>query len=399
MDCLIDSNAGILAVLAGITSFFFFLEKKTQWRIFNYFPPLLFIYLVPCLLSNVKLIPAKAPVYSFLKTDILPFLLVLMLLQVNIAATVKLMGRGLLVMLAGTLGVVVGAPIAYLLVKAGLDSDAWQGFGALAGSWIGGTGNMAATAVALGLDLEENTSTSYTYAILADNVIYLVWLPILLTSKHFAGWFSRLTGGNKGLAAIDKTAMEGLIPQKSDPAMRHVLYLAFFGFAMTAAAGWLANKFPEYPSGPDARAIITHDTYKILLITLGGIILSFTPASKIPGTHIFSLALVYLFVARMGATADLSQLTLSVFWFLAGAFIWILIHGAFLLAAAKWLKVDVHTAAIASAANIGGVASAPIVAAHHNPALVPMSILMALVGYAVGNPAAILAGLMCQWLS
>ena len=108
------------------------------------------------------------------------------------------------------------------------------------------------------------------------------------------------------------------------------------------------------------------------------------------------MALVYLFVARMGAKADLSNLSVSVFWFVLGGYIWIFIHGFFLVGAAKLFKVDVHTAAIASAANIGGAASAPIVAAYHKPTLVPVSILMALLGYAVGNPAAILAGYLCM---
>jgi uncharacterized membrane protein len=98
----------------------------------------------------------------------------------------------------------------------------------------------------------------------------------------------------------------------------------------------------------------------------------------------------------MGAKADLSDLSTAVFWFLLGAFVWIFIHGAFLVGAAKVFKVDVHTAAIASAANIGGAASAPIVAAHHKPALVPVSILMALLGYAIGNPMAMLAGILCK---
>jgi uncharacterized membrane protein len=110
------------------------------------------------------------------------------------------------------------------------------------------------------------------------------------------------------------------------------------------------------------------------------------------------MALVYLFVARMGAKADLSNLDSSIFWFLLGAYVWIFIHGAFLLGAARLFRVDVHTAAISSAANIGGAASAPIVAAYHKPALVPVSILMALLGYAIGNPAAYIAALLCRWV-
>jgi uncharacterized membrane protein len=107
------------------------------------------------------------------------------------------------------------------------------------------------------------------------------------------------------------------------------------------------------------------------------------------------MALVYLFVARMGAKASVAGLAGQAIPFVAGAYIWILIHGACLLLAAKLLKADVHTAAIASAANIGGAASAPIVAAYHDERLVPVSILMALLGYAVGNYAAFVAA----WLT
>ena len=112
-----------------------------------------------------------------------------------------------------------------------------------------------------------------------------------------------------------------------------------------------------------------------------------------------SMAIVYLFVARMGAKADLSGIGIEVLWFLLGAYVWIFIHGSIILLGARLFRVDVHTAAIASAANIGGAASAPIVAAYHKPALVPVSILMALIGYAIGNPAAFLAALLCRWIS
>lgn len=386
---LITSAAGILAVLAAVTSFFFFLEKKTAWKFFNYFPPLIFIYLIPVVLSNSGLIPTKAPVYDFMGDNILPMFLVIMLLDVDILATIRVMGKGVFVMLAGTLGVVIGAPIGFFIVKHGLGPEAWKGFGALAGSWIGGTGNMAAVAIAL--DLDEST-LDFGYAVIADNAVYLIWLPIMLASKNLAGWFNRFTGIAKGrLEAMEKAAAE-LTTDKGKVEMRHYLYLAFFGFGVTALATWIAGMLPPMPP------VFSVNTYKILIVTIVGIILSFTRASKIPGSHALAMALVYLFVARMGAKADLSNLSTSVFWFLLGAYIWIFIHGAFLVMAAKIFKVDVHTAAISSAANIGGAASAPIVAAYHRTTLVPVSILMALLGYAIGNPAAILAATLCKWV-
>jgi uncharacterized membrane protein len=387
---LISSPAGVLAVLAGICSLFFWLEKRTAWKLFHFVPPLLFIYLTPVLLSNGGVIPKSSPAYDFLGSTILPFFLTVMLLEVNLLATVRAMGRGVFVMLLGTLGVVVGAPIGFALVKHGLDPGAWQGFGALAGSWIGGTGNMLAVAQMVELD---DHSVQYGYAVIADNAVYLIWLPVLLGSKAFAERFHRFTRVPAGRMAELEEMARRVTQDKGRPEMRHLLYLIFLGFAVTAAAAAIAPLVPELPAD---QPLFTEGTYRILLVTTMAIALSFTPASRIPGAHPLAMALIYLFVARMGARADLSQVDGSVLWFVLGAYVWILVHGIFLVGAARLFRVDVHTAAIASAANIGGAASAPIVAAYHRPSLVPVSILMAMVGYAVGNPAGFLAAMLCR---
>jgi len=391
---IISSEAGILAVLAAVASLFFFLEKKTQWKLFHFFPPLIFIYLLPVILSNTDVIPSKSPVYDFMGTNILPMFLVIMLLEVDLLATVRVMGKGVFVMLMGTAGVVIGAPIAYLIVSSHLGPDAWRGFGALAGSWIGGTGNMLAVGKMVELD---ESSLDFGYAVIADNAVYLIWLPIMLGSRNLAGWFHRFTRvSSERLQRMEQAARE-LTVKKASPEMRHFLYLIFLGLSVATLAGWLAGLLPEIVTDT-GETIVTTGTYKILFVTIMGIALSFTRASRIPCSHAFSMALVYLFVARMGAKADLSSIDASVFWFLLGAYIWIFIHGGILLAAARLFRVDVHTAAIASAANIGGAASAPIVAAYHKPSLVPVSVLMALLGYALGNPAAYGAALLCRWV-
>ncbi len=389
-DYLIQSPSGVLAVLAAITSFFFFLEKKTEWKLFNFLPPLIFIYTLPVFFSNLDIIPSKSPVYDFMGANLLPAFLTIMLLNVNLGATIKVMGKGVFVMLVGTLGVVVGAPIAYWLVKTGLGSDAWQGFGALAGSWIGGTANMLAVAEMVELD---ESSVNYGYAVIADNAVYLMWLPIMLGSKNLAGWFQKFANVSKDRVERMEAAAKDLVTDHGSMEMRHILYLLFFGFGATAFATWTSAMIPEI------KPYLSTGTYKILIVTLIGIALSFTKASRIPGSQALAMAMVYLFVARMGAKADLSTVSYSVFWFLLGAYIWIFIHGLFLVGAAKLFKVDVHTAAIASAANIGGAASAPIVAAFHKPSLVPVSILMAMVGYAIGSPAGFLAAMLCRMVN
>ena len=385
---IVTNPVGILAVLSGVTSFFFYLEKRTQWKLFHYFPPLLFIYGLPVILSNTGLIPTKCPLFDMLSDNFLPMFLLLMLLDVDFGAAVRAMGKGIFVLLFGTAGVILGAPIAYFIVKSQLGPDTWKGFGALAGSWIGGTANM--TAVAKGIGASDTDSG---LAIIADNLVYLVWIPILIGSKNFSRWFNRFARVDKKRIALLEQASEDLTRDKGPFEIRHFLYLLFLGFFFPWLAATLAEYIPQY------EPILTTQSWKILLVTTFGILLSLTPAKKIPGSHQMAVAMVYLYVAKMGASADLGELADKALWFIVGAYIWIAVHGVLCILGARIFHVDVHSTAIASAANIGGIASAPIVAACHNEKLVPVSILMALIGYAIGNYGAFAAAWLCYLVS
>jgi uncharacterized membrane protein len=385
---LITSPVGILTVLAGVTSFFFYLEKRTGWKLFNYFPPLLFIYMIPLVFSNTGIMTNDSPVYGWMSSTILPMFLIIMLLKVDIVPTIRVMGRGIFVMLLGTAGVIIGAPIGFFIVKSGLGPEAWKGFGALAGSWIGGTGNMSAVSEGLG-----TSAADFGLAAIADNFVYIIWLPIMLSSKNIANWFHKFTRVDSKRVEMLKQAAGELNNDDGRMEMRHVLYLFFFGLVCAWIAGEVSVYLPVY------KPILSASSWKILLITTLGLILSTTPARRIPGSHSLAMALVYLFVANMGARADIQDLAGQAPWFLLGAYIWIFIHGGFCLLGAWLFRVDVHSTAIASAANIGGAASAPIVAAFHNEKLVPVSILMALLGYAIGNYGAFAAAWLCYLVS
>lgn len=183
---LILSPEGVLAAIIAVAAFWFYVQQKTKWKLFDFIPPLIFIYTTPVILNNTGVIPSSSPVYDVIRSYGLPIFIVLMLLGVDIGAAVRIMGKGVLVMLLGTLGIVLGAPIGYFVVHRWLDPDAWTGFGALAGSWIGGTGNMAAMQAAL-----ETPPEQFGLAVLADNAVYIVWLPLLLGSKVFADRFNK----------------------------------------------------------------------------------------------------------------------------------------------------------------------------------------------------------------
>ncbi len=383
-SALIGSPEGVLAVLVGIAAFFFYLEQKTQWKLFQFLPPLIFIYALPVILTNTGVTPASSPVYDTLRGFGLPMFICLMLLSIDVGAAVRILGRGVIVMLLGTLGIFVGGVLSYLIVHRWLDPDAWKGFGALAGSWIGGTGNLAA--VAEGLDAPEE---QMGLAIIADSVVYIVWLPIMIGSKGIAERFNRWAKVPKDRLARMDAAAAAEVKTERRPMMRDYLYLGVIAASATWIGGLIAELLPE------VGAVLTTGTWKVLVITSIGIALSFTPAKRIPGSHEVAMAIVYVFVARMGAQASLAGLAQAPA-FLAGAFIWIFIHGAFCVVGARLLHVDIHSVAIASAANVGGAASAPVVAAAHRENLVPASILMALLGYAMGTYVATLMAGLCK---
>ena len=387
-DILISSPGGILAVLCAVAAFWFYVEQVSASKLFQYVPPLIFIYATPVFRNNLDVIPPSSPIYSGLSAYALPAFIVLMLIKVNVPAAVKIMGKGVLVMLMGTAGVVVGCVVAYLIVNRWLAPDAWSGFGALAGSWIGGTGNMAATSEMLNTPPEQ-----FGLAVLADNVIYIVWLPILLASKNFADYFNDWAKVPEDRIRMMDSAAALVLDEEKAPQMRDYIYLGAIAIGVTWIAAALAPVLFDamIKIAPGLQVVLSESTWRILLITTIALSLSATRVSRLPNATPIGTALIYVFVAGMGARATIEGFGQAPA-FLLGAFIWIFIHGAFCLAGAKLFRVDVHSVAIASAANIGAAASAPIVAAFHRPSLVPVSVLMALIGYALGNYLAPLAG-------
>jgi uncharacterized membrane protein len=314
------------------------------------------------------------------------------------------MGQGVFVMLLGSAGVVVGGVLAYLLGQAittpenfplhfPLPKDSWKAFGALAGSWIGGTGNMTAAHAAL-----EGDATHLTMAAAADQLVYLVWLPILLGCKSLAVRFNRwMKVSPDRLQLMDRAAGE-FDQHESAPRMTQLLALALLALGTTWIASELSAVLPAVTIG--GATVISASTWLILLVTTIALLASATPARHLPSAHPIAMAIIYVYVARIGATMDLSQAHLETMGaFVSMAYVWIFIHGVFVLFGAWLFRVDVHTLAIASAANIGGAASAPIGAAHHRESLVPASILMAMIGYALGNYLAILTGRLGQILA
>jgi uncharacterized membrane protein len=397
---LVSSPIGVMTILVMVVAFWFWLERSSQWKIFDYLPPLIFIYASPVFLSNFGILPFKSEAYDFLRHYGLPIFIVLMLIKVDVVSAIRIMGKGVFVMLLGSIGVVFGGVMAYKLGQTlsfgnyfPLAEDSWRAFGTLAGSWIGGTGNMTAAFAGL-----EGKPEDLTMAAAADQMVYLIWLPILLGSKSFAEKFNRWARVPAGRIEAMESAAAGFKASEDKPTMISLLYLGLIAIGFTWIALGLSETLPPVVVG--GATVITAGTWLILLVTTFALLASVTPVRKLPAAQPIAMAIIYIYVARVGATMDLSVVDWDkMIGFIAMAYVWISIHGLFILTGAWIFRVDVHTVAIASAANIGGAASAPIVAAHHRETLVPASILMALIGYALGNYLAILTGRIGQLLA
>ncbi len=385
-NALITHPYALLAIMMLIPVFFIGLEKKTNWKLFKYFPPIIWIFVAPIIMSSFKLIPTESPTYSNFKAFAVPMFIILMLLDVDIRATMKIALRSMGVVVLGSIGVVIGGMVAFFMLKDHLEPEAWRGFGALVGSWIGGTGNMAAVAEAV-----STPPTLMGIVVLADTFIFILYFPLLFAAKNWGKAFSKFTKVKEEDSEKVYQAVNELKQKSTDVKYLDVLTLFGVGFVLIWVIELIAGLLPVVPG------IFTQKTWQILILTTSGLILASTPFRKIAGTGALSMALVYTYLSMIGAQADIGQIASAPYFMLAGI-ICMIVHLIFCVLAARLFKVDIHLTVIASVAAIGGAASAPVVAAYHRKELVPVAILLALIGYALGNYLGLLAAYGCRWM-
>ena len=378
---------GVMAVICMIPVFFLWLERTTKWKVFEFLPAIIWIFLAPVFLSNLGVIPRQSPIYDTFKSFAVPLFIVLMLLDINIRQSIRVAWRGAIVLVIGTIGIVLGSVASYVAFRSGLPADAWSGFGALAGSWIGGTGNLAAVAESL-----NTPSELVGIVVIVDNFVYLVYFPLILGCKRWAKPFNRFTGVTDAEIAELSASTAAVERKTHEVHFRDVLTLVGWGFTAVVIARWLAGLVPEVPP------VLTTSTWTILLVTTIGILLSATKLKDVPGTEPLSMSFVYLYMTMIGASADLRALG-DAHWFLAAGFVAIAVHLVFIVIGAKLLRLDVSMAAVSSVAAVGGAASAPVAAGYHREELVPVSIMLALVGYALGNYLGVATAYLCNLIA
>ena len=375
---LVEQDAGLLAVLLAVLAGIFWLTQQPATRgFFKVVPALIFCYFVPTLLTTLGVIPDKAPLYSWIKEFLLPASLLLLILALDVPAILRLGPKAVIMLLAGTLGVVIGGPIAMLICGSWLPDDAWRGMAALSGSWIGGGANMSALK-----EIAETRDDMFQVMIIVDVFVANLWMAVLLYSAGIHQAIDRFTGANADIITDlerrisdyqAKTARIATLPD-----LMLILAIGFVGSWLariggTELATWWATTLPEY------KDMLPSAAWKFILITTAGVILSFTPVRRLDGAGASRIGsvMIYLLVASIGATATFSGITEH--WiFIVMGLIWMAVHVIVLLTVARIIRAPIFFVAVGSQANIGGAASAPVVASAFHPSLAAVGALLAL---------------------
>lgn len=378
----------LFALLAGVLALVFWLSTVPALKkFFTILPPVIWAYFLPMFLTTFGVIPDNSEVYGWMSRYLLPFSLFLLMITVDLPSILKLGRKAIIMMLVGTAGIVIGGPLAYLIFGAFLPADAWQGFATLSGSWIGGTANMLA--------IKESVGTSDAMMgpiIVVDTMVGYGWMGILIFvsafQKKFDAWVgadnSAIEQANARLSEVDQT--------RRPIQLNDLVYILGLTLVMTVIAIAIGDRLPAVGD----PTIISPATWAILIVVTVGLSLSFTPIRvnlESAGASRIGFLALYLLLTSIGAQANL-RAVLDAPLFLAAGAVWISVHVALLMIAAKLIKAPLFFVATGSMANVGGAASAPVVASVYHPAMAPVGLLMGVSGYILG----IYAALGCAWI-
>jgi uncharacterized membrane protein len=380
---MITDGFTYVAVIVFFAGAVVWVEKVFKGTIFKYVPAVVIIYFGTMLLSTGAVWEKTDDVnvyYNLTKRNLLPVMIFLMLLRCDVRKIITLGPRMLLGFFTASCSIVLGFIIVYGSFKGMYEPDTWKSFAALSGSWMGGTGNMVAIQEALHVP-----GGKMGYVLLMDSIDYAIWVMALLALIPFAPLFNKWTKSDT--AVLDQI---GRYLNETQEKVRHrsefpdLMVLIGTGLLVSALSMHLAGRLPT-------TVFITPTAWTVILVTIAGIVCAMTPLARVPGSLQLSNAALYVLVGLIGSRANFAELTQAPLYIISG-FLIIGIHAVILTLAAKVFKLDLFTCALASLANIGGVASAPILAAAYSKALIPVGVLMAMLGYIVGTGGGLLVG-------
>lgn len=362
---MISSALLYLFTLALVATFFSLLELKSRLKIFKFVPAVVMIYAFTMLLASLGAFEQNeeiTSIYKNTKKNLLPAMLFLMLLQVDFRHFFRL-GRHLLISyVLAVLSLAIGFIAVALIFN--FNSDMASAFGALAGSWMGGTANMVAVGSALGVSDE-----AFGYALIVDSVNYTIWVMFLLFLVPFARYFNKFTDSHERMKRL------GDIGCSCTMGAKRYWFLVFLSILVALGVNTMAHL---------GYQILNYTTTTVILATLFGVLGSFTKLKTINGSSEVATTMLYMLIALIGSRAVFDSFGDVGIYVIAG-FMILVIHASIMVIGAKVFKLDLFSVAVSSLSNIGGVASAPILAATYNKALVSVGVLMAIMGYIIGT--------------
>ena len=408
-NTIITNDASVLGLLVIILAFIFYTSssKNPFWtKFYTYIPALLLCYFLPSILNSLGIISGdESGLYFMASRYLLPASLVLLTLSIDVKGIIALGPKAIIMFLAGTFGIVIGGPLTILLLSqiapdlvGGVGPDeVWKGLATIAGSWIGGGANQTAMKEMFG-----SSDQLFSAMITVDVIVANIWMAFLLygagISSKVDKWFkadsSSIEKLKTTLAAYQSKVTR--IPNLTDLMVIVAIGIGFTGLAHIGAdviAPWVFENAPHL-----AKFSLTSKFFWLIVIaTTGGLILSFTKFKEYEGagaSKVGSLFL-YILVATIGMKMDALSILENPGLFLIGI-VWMLIHVSVLLLVGKLIKAPFFFVAVGSQANVGGAASAPIVASAFHPSLAPVGVLLAVFGYALGTYAAWFCAILMQ---
>lgn len=373
-----------LSVLVALAAVMVAIEKKfSSNRFMKFVPAIVLIYIGAAILQTSGVFAHNDSIdatYSNVKNALLPAMLMIMLLKCDIRSIIKLGPRMIGGYLVAVVSILLGFIIVFALFKSFYDTDTWRAFGALAGSWTGGSANMVALQGIL--KVPENI---FGYVLMMDTINYALWVMFMFWLVPFAGSFNKWTKADTQFMQIDLEDTEHAKEEEKGLQFQHIMYLLGLGLLVSALSSTIGKSLPEFGT------VINATTWTIMIASVVGLILAQTRVSRITGALDVSNVLLYIIVALIASQSDFSQLSQAPIYLLSGLLI-MLFHLIIMLLLGKLFKFDLFTLGIASLANIGGMASAPMLAAAYSRSLIPIGVLMALIGSFLGTYFGMLVG-------
>jgi uncharacterized membrane protein len=380
---LITDGFQYLALLMLIGGSIRLFETKSKSRLFDYLPGVVALYFIVMVMAAVGVWEQTESVnktYSGVKNNLLPAMIFLMLMKGDLRKIIDLGPRMLLAFAISAISIGLGFVITYAVLGHWLAPDAWKAFAALSGSWMGGMGNMAAIQGAL-----QVPDTAMGYALLMDSVDYALWVILLLALVPYAAAFNRWTKSNTDTIDRIGEKLEAEAAEADKPIdFTALVFLLGAALGASAVAQAIAGMLP-------ATSFFTATTWAVLIATVFGVMAAMTPMGRMAGSSELANVMLYAIIGLIASRADLAGLGAAPLYVVAGLMV-LAVHGLAMVGAAKLLKLDLFSLGVASLANIGGVASAPILAAAYSRALIPIGVLMAMLGYIIGTGGGLLVG-------